>query len=41
MRSFEHCDKPVDLSGTIPSLKFQIQSLESEIEFLKEELKKN
>ena len=36
---FKHCNKPVDLSGTIPLLKSQIQSLESEVQFLREELK--
>ena len=35
----KHCNKPVDLSGTIPLLKSQIQSLESEVQFLREELK--
>ena len=29
----------MDLSGTIPLLKSQIQSLESEVQFLREELK--
>ena len=37
----KHCNKPVDLSGTIPLLKSQIQSLESEVQFLREELKEN
>ena len=36
---FKHCNKPVDLSSTIPLLKFQIQSFESEVQFLREELK--
>ena len=35
----KRCYKPVDLSGTIPLLKSQIQSLESEVQFLREELK--
>ena len=35
---FNHCNKPVDLCGTIPLLKSQIQSLESEVQFLWEEL---
>ena len=32
----KHCNKPVDLSGTIPLLKSQIQSLESEVQFYRE-----
>ena len=36
---FKHCNKTVDLSSTIPLLKSQIQSLESEVQFLREELK--
>ena len=35
---YKHCNKPVVLSGTIPSLKSQIQSLETEVQFLREEL---
>ena len=35
----KHCNKPVDLSGTIPLLKSQIQSLKSEVQFFREELK--
>ena len=31
----------MDLSGNIPLLKSQIQSLESEVQFLREELKEN
>ena len=31
----------MDLCGTIPLLKSQIQSLESEVQFLREELKEN
>ena len=36
---FKHCNKPLDLSGTISFLKSKIQSLESEVQFLREELK--
>ena len=36
---FEQYNKPVDLSGTITLLKYQIKSLETEVQFLKEELK--
>ena len=32
-KEFKHYNKPVDLSGTIPMLKSQIQSLESEVQF--------
>ena len=34
---FKHCNKPVDLSGTISLIKSQIQSHESEVQFLREE----
>ena len=36
---FKHYNKPVDLCGSISLLKSQIQSLESEVQFLREELK--
>ena len=34
---FKHHNKPVDLSVTIPLLKSHIQSLESEVQFLRED----
>ena len=37
----KHYNKNVDLSGTIPLLKSQIQSLESEVQLLREQLKEN